>query len=189
MSDLVERLRDLGAVVTREEAADCIEELEAVIREWGRTNERQMNNEWHGPRYWEGRWRDEAKENERLCNRIEALEADRRAWANQINKNTGLMDAARDRIEALEAEVATLRGTAQSSIETADLIEKIIDENVDVICFSDGVTEITNAADLARQILAAISHSAQEAQQSYDHGFRAGVAYERDNTDRTNERS
>jgi hypothetical protein len=62
-----------------------------------------MSNEWHGPRYWEGRWRDEAKENERLCTRIEALEADRRAWANQINKNTALMDAARDRIEALES--------------------------------------------------------------------------------------
>jgi hypothetical protein len=69
-----------------------------------------MSNEWHGPRYWEGRWRDEAKENERLCNRIEAMEADRRVWANQINKNTALMDAARDRIEALEA---ALREIAQ----------------------------------------------------------------------------
>ena len=27
------------------------------------------------PRYWEGRWRDEAKENDQLCKRIEALEA------------------------------------------------------------------------------------------------------------------
>jgi hypothetical protein len=48
-----------------------------------------------------------------------------------------------------------------SSSGTADLIEKIIDENADVICFSDGVTEIANTADLARQIVAAISRPAQ----------------------------
>ena len=49
-------------------------------------------------RYWEGRWRDEAKENDRLCAEVERLKKER------DNFQAGLVDAVA-KIERLREEI------------------------------------------------------------------------------------